>query len=430
MNPRSVLFLSQRYLWRRREGGLASNVLAAVGIAVGVITMNVVLGVMNGFQMGFMETLLEVSSAHLRIHPAPGRELSAEVQWKILQDSRIRALYPVLDTQSLIIGPYGVSRGAFLRGVPPTLIFDDPSLARRLELVEGSWDLQRGDKIVLGSELARNLLVRVGDRVSLLALGGEDFGLLRPWETSFLVTGIFRTGFYDIDLGWGFVSLDQARDLFDSGGDLLYLIKLTEPFVDVEVRRHVVAAVEGEGAEVVSWREYNRSFFGALRMEKVIMMVLIALIFPVVWMGIQHGLRRVIRERQEDLGILKALGAGLRPIRVVFLVEGAVIGLLGAVWGTLVGLAILVNINALILGLERAAQNFLVHLGRWLGWGVLPPQSWIFGGVFYLQEIPFRVLWHEVLFAFLLAVASAAGSAWRVSGELIALRTREVLRNE
>lgn len=425
-----IYFLASRYLWRRREGGLTSSLLSMFGIVVGVLTLNVVLGVMNGFQLGFVETLLEVSSSHLRVRLPPGRELSARAQGQITQDPRVRSLSPFLDSQTLMNGTFGNTRGALVRGVLPSAVFDDPAMGRQLRIVEGSWDLSGGEKIVLGSELARNLLVRVGDRVSLMALGGPDFSLLRPKEVFFQVTGIFRTGFYEIDLGWAFLSLDRARDFFESGEEIEYSVKLTDPFADQLVLPRIAAIVEEEGGRVISWREYNRSFFGALRMEKLVMMTLIGLIFPVVWMNIQHSVKRTIRERREDLGILKALGAAQRPIRIVFLSEGAVIGFWGAVWGTILGLLVLVNVNGLLVGLEQAVGFVAEFVGRLQGDGFAVRPRLIFGGVFYLEEIPYRVLWHEVWAIFLTAFLSSSLGAWQASHEILSIQTREILRNE
>jgi lipoprotein-releasing system permease protein len=425
-----IYFLASRYLWRRREGGLTSSLLSLIGIFVGVLTLNVVVGVMNGFQMGFIETVLEVSSSHLRIQMPPNRELSAQALWEISQDPRVRSITAFMDSQTLIHSNYGNTRGAFVRGVPASVIFDDPAIGRQLKIVDGAWDLSGGEKIIIGSELARNLMVRVGDRISLMTLGGPNFSLLRPKEVYFQVTAIFRTDFYEIDLGWAFVNLEQARDFFETELELLYSVKLNNYFDDQAVLQRITSIVEKEEAKVVSWRDYNRAFFGALRMEKLVMMVLIALIFPVVWMNIQHSLKRTIRERREDLGILKALGASHHPIRVVFLSEGAVIGFLGSFWGTLFGLLILVNINSIILWIEQLLSFLIGLMMRISGQTFDTSSSLIFGGVFYMSEVPYRILWHEVWIIFLIGFLSSAASAWRSSVEILNIQTREVLRNE
>jgi len=425
-----IYFLASRYLWRRREGGLTSSLLSLIGIFVGVLTLNVVVGVMNGFQMGFIETVLEVSSSHLRIQMPPNRELSAQALWEISQDPRVRSITAFMDSQTLIHSNYGNTRGAFVRGVPASVIFDDPAIGRQLKIVDGAWDLSGGEKIIIGSELARNLMVRVGDRISLMALGGPNFSLLRPKEVYFQVTAIFRTDFYEIDLGWAFVNLEQARDFFETELELLYSVKLNNYFDDQAVLQRITSIVEKEEAKVVSWRDYNRAFFGALRMEKLVMMVLIALIFPVVWMNIQHSLKRTIRERREDLGILKALGASHHPIRVVFLSEGAVIGFLGSFWGTLFGLLVLVNINSIILWIEQLLSFLIGLMMRLSGQTFDTSSSLIFGGVFYMSEVPYRILWHEVWIIFLIGFLSSAASAWRSSVDILNIQTREVLRNE
>ncbi len=430
MSLRWIPFLARRYLWKKKNKGITSAGLSILGIAVGVITLNVVLGVMNGFQMGFMETLLEVSSSHIRIEMPSNRELTADVQHKILQDTSIRNLIPYYDSQTLINGFYGTPRGAFIRGLPEKAIFEDPEFGRHLEMIEGSWDLERGEKIVLGAELARSLGARVGDRVSLLALGGENFSLLRPKEVFFQVTGVFRSGFYDIDLGWGFMNIENASDFFGAEAQRIFGIKLKNHFDDLKSLPLISSIVVPLGGKVESWREFNKAFFGALRLEKLTMMVLIALIFPVVWLNIQHSLRRTIRERREDIGIMKALGASIQPIRIVFLSEGAFIGFIGGVIGTLVGLLITVNMNSILFWMEDAVSFVLQIWTKWTTGSMGNRLNIISGGVFYLKDIPVRVLAHEVWIIFLFALGSASASAWMASGEILKIRTKEVLRNE
>lgn len=147
-------------------------------------------------------------------------------------------------------------------------------------------------------------------------------------------------------------------------------------------------------------------------------------------MNIQHSIKRTIRERREDLGILKALGAAHRPIRIVFLSEGAVVGFWGALWGTVIGLMIVVNINGILLGVERLLSYIGEILHRLQGISSSSSSKLIFGGVFYMNEVPYRILWHEVWVIFLVAFLSSSLSAWNSSAEILQIQTREVLRNE
>ena len=443
LNRRFVVQVALRYFRARRQSGAASTALSILGVIVGVMTLTAVLGVMNGFQLGFIESILEVSSYHLQVEgPAVADALLEELRGL----RSVEAAVPFSEEQVILEGVYDDQRGCLLRRLPEAVQALDAGFRERLEVVEGRFDLSQRRGIVLGSELARHLGVGLGDTVSVISLDGSSFVSLEPARRTFLVTGLFRSGYYDFDLGWAFASLEDARldaaaavpgDSPSAGGEgepaLKVGIKIRNRFRDQEALARVRALLAGRGYTVSSWREFNRAFFGALRTEKIMMMVLVGLIFVVVGFNIYHSLRRAIRERYEDIGVLKALGASDLAVQYVFVLEGLLIGLSGGGAGLLLGLLVAVNINWVFAAAERVVNllaGLFMRLAAPLAGPGAEPFSLFSPAYFYISEIPSRVLFHETLLIVLFAICSCTLAALFASSRVRAVRPAEVLRYE
>jgi len=436
LDRRFVAQVALRYFRARRQSGAASTALSILGVIVGVMTLTAVLGVMNGFQLGFIESILEVSSYHLQVE-GPGGAGALLGELRDLRD--VRAAVPFTEEQVIMEGVYDDQRGCLLRRLPEAVQALDAGFRERLEIVAGRFDLSQRRGIVLGSELARHLGVGPGDTVSVISLGGSSFASLEPARRTFLVTGLFRSGYYDFDLGWAFASLEDARldAAASAGGEgepgLKVGIKIRNRFRDQEVLARLRARLGGRGYTVSSWREFNRAFFGALRTEKIMMMVLVGLIFVVVGFNIYHSLRRAIRERYEDIGVLKALGASDVAVQYVFVLEGLLIGLTGGGAGLLLGLLVAVNVNWVFAAAERIVNllaALFFRLAAPLAGPGAEPFSLFSPAYFYISEIPSRVLFHETLLIVLFAICSCTLAALFASSRVRAVRPAEVLRYE
>jgi lipoprotein-releasing system permease protein len=418
MSLRFVAFAAFRHLRSGRRGsGAAAAILSVAGVAVGVMTLTAVLGVMNGFQLGFIDSILDVSSYHLQLELPGGRRLEPDTLERLRHLPGIRSAVPFSESQVVAEGLFS-PRGLLLRGLPANVTRLDPGFRERLKIVEGRFDLSEPDDVVLGVELGRYLGVGVGDVVTLLTLGDS----LELQRAHYRVTGLFRSGYYDFDLGWGFTRLRK-------GEPVRYGIKLVNRFRDREALREVRGLLGAGSYSLESWREFNRAFFGALRVEKLAMMVLIGLIFVVVGFNIYHGQRRAVRERFEEIGVLKALGASEGAVASVFLAEGLLIGLAGSLLGLSLGLLASANINAVF----RAAE-WLVNAVVAVGARLVAPMAERFTlfspAYFYISSIPSRVLLPEAFLVVLFALASCVLAARFASGAVRNVKPMEVLRFE
>ena len=442
MKARFVSLVALRYFRARRRAGSTSTALAALGVAVGVMTLTAVLAVMNGFQLGFIESILEVSSYHLQVEGPHGpRELDGGILDSLRSLRGVRAVVPFSEEQVIVEGLYDEQRGCLLRRLPENVEDLDPDFRSRLEIVAGRFDLRQRRGIVIGSELARHLGIGPGDTLRVTSLDGPSFDALEPAGRTYLVTGLFRSGYYDFDLGWAFASLEDARldaliEGQEAAGGALRVrvgIKIRNRFRDQEAVFRVRELLAGDEYTVSSWREFNRAFFGALRTEKIMMMVLVGLIFVVVGFNIHHSLGRAIRERYEDIGVLKALGASDAAVQSVFVVEGLLIGLAGGALGLLSGLLVSANVNWFFSAAETAINLLAEGVSRLLApltGGAAEPFSLFSPAYFYISEIPSRVLFHETLLIVLFAVAASTLAALFASSRVRAVRPAEVLRYE
>ena len=421
---------------RRESDRNTASRLSIVGIAVGVMALVTVLSVMNGFQLGTIEAMLEVNSYHLRISGDDAAELDDGDIATIREIDGVRAVVPFSETETIARGFFETTRGAVVRAVPPDVLDRDPGMSDTLERVDGRLDFKESGTIMLGAELRRQLGVRIGDTVSFVTLaprGSSDDRVSRvPREAHLTVSGSFRTGFFQYDAGWAFVSKETAAETFGAGaGEQVVGIKLEDRFAEGRQRQRIAAALGIDSDDVSSWREYNRAIFGALRTEKVTMSVLLGLIFVVVAANIYQSLRRSVHDRAEEISILKALGARPGEIQLVFVFEGLVIGFVGAFAGLSLGLLVSANVNALFAWAELAVNSVLdlvaALVGPIAGGGAVELFS---PRIFYMTEVPVSIAFGEVVAIVVFAIAASAAAAWLASMRAAGVRPAEVLRNE
>ena len=427
MSYRWIFDVSRRFASvDRKSRSSATSFLAVLVICFGVMSLVTVVSVMNGFQMSFVNAIMELSSFHIRVS---NLESQAEADFldSCADSKEIRCVSPFYESQALLVGNKSKESAGIIRGVDARTCEFDEGFAREIKIVSGSFDLSSADSIVLGSYLAQSLGVTTGNTVNLLALsGGKDVELLSQ-NRQFKVTGIFECGYYDINQGYAFVSLEAAHMYFGEDAPVFYGIKIRRPQND----GFVSAAIKSRfpDAAVQSWREYNRTFFGALRVEKNILMLLVFLIFVVVAVNIYNGMRRLVFERSQEIAALSALGGTSFQIKTIFVVRGFLTGAAGTVIGVVLGIFISLNIRSVFLGVS--------HCLYWLELfftSVFSPENvaFITENQMYAiyASIPARIIPSEVLLISLFGVLSPLLASALASRSVLKLKIAEVLHNE
>lgn len=428
-----VFYVASRYMFKGRGN---SPVLSVLGIATGVLALIVIIAVMNGFQLSFIESILEISSYHLRLETfSPDK--TDELCDLLLSIPQVQAASPFKEFQALARGRRTSQQAVLVRGLRDNAMEIDKGMESRLDFERGYFDLSDPRYILLGAELANRLGLSTGDELTMYSITGifsaeeEGDGL-----DTFEIKGIFRTGYYEYDCSLAIINIDSPSFTVNES-DLKVGIKLANRFHDriaqEQAEKKLLPFPEYENIKISSWRDYNRSFFGALRTEKLFMFILVGLIFIVVGLNIFQAQRRAVLQKREEIGLLRAVGGTEKAVRFVFVFDGAITGLTGAGIGLVLGLIIASNIQAFFSLVENIVNAFigiLNYISGFLGIGWLNNFSVFSPAIFYIKEIPSRILPLEVLLIFSFGFMSALTAAWFASKKVIKIQPAEVLRYE
>lgn len=435
--PAWIGFVSRRWFATRWEsGGSASSLLAASGIAIGVAALVVVLGVMNGFQLGFIDSILQVSSFHIRVDDRRAGGIDSALVARIAAEPGVESVLPFAETRCLLSSRDGRTFPLTLRAIPDDSEKRDPGMMRALGIeglkADAPW--YGGGGLILGAELARYLDLAPGSEAQILVVsaGGEEG--IEAKSVKVRIDGLFRSGYFDFDFGMAILPFSSGvgASIFPAKAveRYTYGIKLRDRNSDEAFSARLLSDLGLGPDRVEDWRDYDRAFFGALRTEKTVMMLLIGLIFLVVGVNIFHSMRRAVAERTEDIAVLKAMGADSGQLRRIFVLDGLAIGSGGAIVGLVIGLLIAVNVNGVFSLVETIVNGAVDLAARMLGsfggsnFRIFSPQY------FYLMEVPVRVLFPETFFVTAAAIASAAAAAASAAGRVSGLAPAEVLRYE
>ncbi|MDY3722611.1 MAG: ABC transporter permease [Treponema sp.] len=429
---RWISVVSRRFARVDRKGRSAvTSVLATLGICFGVMTLTVVMSVMNGFQMSFIDSILEVSSYHLRvINVAPEQENALKAACET--EKRIRACVPFYEAQALMTGEKGGAVAVNVRAADESIYYKDEGFKKELRMISGSFDFSETDSIILGSTLARNLGVRTGDTVNLLVMsGGSDVDLFSS-DRLFTVRGIFTTGYAEINSACAFTGTAAAEKYFGASSKKIWGIKIKNYDKDLGVVSSLKKQLDlsdSSKTQIQSWRSFNKTFFGALRIEKNMLLLLVALIFVVVAINIYNGMRRLVFERRTEIAVLSALGARKGGIKSIFIMRGFIMGTVGALTGVVLGIIISLNTDVVF---TLAAK--LMYGIQYLITALTDRQN-----LQYVQinssynlyaSIPARLFPGEVTAITLFGVFSPLIASWAASRNVLKLTVSEVLHNE
>lgn len=430
-----IFFVSRRFAKVDRKGSSAvTTTLASLGICFGVMTLITVVSVMNGFQHSFIDVIMEISSYHIRVTDFPvglseQNENGGATDFEAFcrSEKAVRSFTPFYEAQSLVVGAFGKEAAAMIKAVPVSIYADDEGFQKQVNMISGQFDISAPGSIVIGSELARRTGSRIGSSINLYALsGGGDVDLFSD-DREFTVTGIFHTGYADINASFAFISLAGGEAHFGRGAKLIYGVKLFDENDDAREIARILSAFPSLKAE--SWKSYNRSFFGALQVEKNMLMVLVFLIFVVVAINIFNGMRRMVYERREEISVLSAFGGRKRSIQSIFVMQGFLTGFSGAALGVVLGLFLSINMGTVFLLLSKLsyyATLFCVMLVNPTNGDFVRenPMFMLYG------SIPPRIFVGEVALIALFGVCSSLCASWIASRGVLKMTVVEVMRDE
>ena len=347
--------------WRYTRAGRASrrngfisfiSGVSMLGIALGVAALIIVLSVMNGFQKEVRERMLSVVS-HIEVL-APGGaalvDLPAALQ-QLRSHPQVVGAAPFVAAQALLARGETM-KGVVLRGIDPALEGEVTDLAAAHPEVLAQ--LQPGAfRVVLGLELARQLGVRVGDVVTLVAPSGQvtPAGVL-PRLKQMTVAGLFHSGHYEYDAALALMHVEDAQRLLRLEGPTGVRLKLPDLHQAPAVARELAHTLTAH-LVLRDWTQQNKTWYAAVQLEKRMMFIILTLIVAVAAFNLVSTLVMTVQDKRADIAILRTLGASPRSIMAVFVVQGALVGVVGTLAGLLLGLAVAWNIDVIVPAIER-----------------------------------------------------------------------------
>lgn len=424
-----IHFVSKRFSSVERKGTSAvTTKLSAIGICFGVMTLIVVMSVMNGFQMQFIDSIIELSSYHVQVE-TENEEQNLKVEAflnEVKSKNNVVSFVPFKEAQSLITNKNGKEAAGLIRGLPSDVLKLDSGFNSEINMINGDFDLTEEDSVVLGVRLANQLGVHRGSVINLFALSGSGETSLISNNRTLTVKGIFSCGYADINASYAFINLDTADKYFASE-KTIYGIKLKNQNSDKTFQKDFAAKFPDVKTTV--WRDYNRSFFGALRVEKNMLFLFVILIFIVVTINIFNSMRKLVFERRVEICTLASLGSDNRSVKTIFIVRAFLIGLKGSIPGMILGLILSYNIKGVFIVLSKLEYWF-----TYLFTAVTNPQAKAFvkeNTMWYVySNIPARVMPGEVAFITLFGIFSCLIAAYAASRNVLKMKISEVFHED
>lgn len=386
------------------------------GIALGVAALIVVLSVMNGFQKEVRDRMLSVLP-HIEVYVSGGDPERILSQWKTIADDALRspsvkAAAPFVSAQGMLMHGQEL-RGVQVRGIDPATESGVSEVGRQMIAGKLS-DLKAGGfGIVLGQELADLMGVRIGQTVMMLApQANVGPAGVTPRMRQFTLVGVFRSGHYEYDSSLAFVDVTDASKLFRESGSAGVRLRVDDMYRAPEIARSLIPLLPSN-VLIGDWSRNNRTWFAAVQTEKRMMFLILALIVAVAAFNLLSSLVMAVKDKQSDIAILRSFGATPGEIARIFLVQGALIGVIGTLLGVTGGMAIAFNIDVIVPAIERV-----------LGTQFLPRE------VYFISSLPSDPRMADILTigvtSLIMSLLATLYPSWRASR----LQPAQVLRHD
>lgn len=406
-----------RYLRAKKRGfGSVVSWVSLIGITLGVATLIVVMSVMGGFHDTLLSRIIGMNG-HVVVYHQNGTISDYDFLIDKMRQNKVVAKYatsivPIAEGQ-VMASANGNNSGAMVRGIRiPDLISKTNSGTR---IYGKSLDMVKDGELIIGSSLSRNLHVKAGDKVSLISANGgtaTPFGTV-PRIMAYPAVSSFFAGMYEYDSGYIFMPLSTAQKYLNIENSVTHIDLFLS---DAEQSETVVKALDAllpDGFVIRDWRDLNRGFVGALQVESSVMFLILLLIVIVAAFNIISSLVMLVKDKNKDIAVLRTFGVSRKSMMKIFILSGTSIGIIGATFGTFLGVLMAVYI-------EPIRKFFQFITGR----DLFPAQ------LYSLSELPSKLVPSTVISIAIIAIALAFLAtlypAWRAANT----DPVETLRNE
>jgi lipoprotein-releasing system permease protein len=411
------LFVGLRYTRAKRKNHFISfiSMTSMVGVALGVAALIIVLSVMNGFQAELRSRILGVAS-HIEVT----ENTNMLSNWESLAEQvdaqpNVKASAPYVMAQGML--SYGQAvQGALVRGVLPNQENAVADLGKNMREGQLS-DLASGEfNIILGADLAYSLGVNVGDKVVLMAPQGQftPTGVI-PRIKQFNVVGLFQIGMYEYDAGLALIHIEDAAKLYRMGDKVSGLrLKINNLFDAPAMTAELSDKLTPLGAYYITdWTQQHANFFKAIQLEKRVMFIILTLIVAVAAFNIVSTLVMAVTDKRADIAIMRTLGASPKSIMQIFIIQGALIGIIGTFFGAVLGIVIALNIDTIIPFIEN-----LFHV------------QFLSKEVYYISELPSKLEWNDTITIVVVSIVLSLIATLYPSYKASKINPAEALRYE
>ncbi len=395
--------LALRYLRARRKEGFISVIagFSFLGITLGVATLIIVMAVMNGFRTDLIDKILGVNG-HMMVHALGGPFTGFDNVVKRMKNIKgLTSITPMIEGQALAAGRTA-SAGVMVRGMREADLRAFKSVADNIR--QGTLDnFDSAEGVAIGSRLATALALEPGKKITLVAPRGAvtPFGT-SPRIKSYNVTAVFEVGMSQFDASLIFMPLSEAQLYFNKENAVTAIEVMVEDPERMDDYRALVEHAVQKPIYITDWRQTNKTFFGALEVERNVMFIILTLIILVAALNIISGLIMLVQDKSSNIAILRTMGATRGAIMRIFVITGASIGVVGTFAGMMLGLVFCWNIESI--------RQFISML---TGTELFSPE------LYYLSTMPAEINASEVttvvLMALTLSFLATLYPSWRAA---------------
>ncbi len=357
--------IALRYLRARRQQGFVSVIagFSFLGILLGVGALIVVMSVMNGFHIELMNKIIGINGhVFLQGVETPLSDYE-EVTERVLKVPGVTMAIPMVESAAGVSSQFHQS-GALVRGIREDDIKRLPGIANgSLQGTLDAFDAFGG--IAIGRKMAETLSVGIGDTISIMTARGAatPFGMA-PRMKAYPIVAIFQIGVTEFDGIFVYMPIDEAMAFFNRDGEASVIEAFVNNPEDMDRMRPLLEAAARRPMIMTDWRQRNRSFFEALKIERTVMFLILTLIVLVASLNIISGLTMLVKDKGRDIAILRTMGATRGAVMRVFLLTGSAIGVTGTLAGVLIGLLLAHNLESIrqfinkLFGINAFDPNF------------------------------------------------------------------------
>ncbi len=410
MFTRAERLISLRNLRPKKKEGFLKviSIFSFLGIMLGVAILIIVMSVMNGFKTDLTKKILGLNP-HVVIQPN-SFQIDKKYISRLKKDFEDITISKSYSGEGIVISN-DKAKGVIIKGIDKS----EKNIIEFFENFTSQSDLNNfnSNKVFIGSELAFNFKLKKDDTINLMTSSfvGTPIGNL-PKQENFKVAGIFNTGFIEFDQNVIFINIEDALSIFNKDDkDQNIEIYLEDPLKANFYKENIQKL--NDNYFIYTWSDLNKSLFGALKVERNVMFIILSLIIIVAAFNIISGLTILIKNKTKEIAILKTLGFTNRSIKKTFFLTGLTIGFFATLSGILLGILFSVNI-----------EKIRTFLSKVFKLEIFPSD------IYFLDELPYEINFYSILIIFIISLIISAIASYLPATKISKMNTFRALRYE